>query len=330
MTSIVNNTDITFREPTEQERATLLYQRGRGFGQAGIVAGGSQTANIDDIKFVFIDNGTGWIQRVTVDKNASEEEVRDAIANNQLGSQENATKWNIVDSFGYQGYFVPRDEPEFKQPQYNPPFDPRGPLHEGDLPDPPKGDDPPVLPDPPVLIVPDPPIPPQPQPPLVIPPVRVTSLANPPTGMAPLVPKVELIRGNPDPAGTFRATSVEEMFTVGTSLPTADVVYEVGLPFDPSKSFIDGLLVVRNNTTNQDLLVEVELPVYLRTDSSTTFVVGADLKAGLRVFADLAVVQREAVSLTQLFRADKISITVRPQNVTGPVFVRRDLPQLMA
>jgi hypothetical protein len=308
MTSIVNNAEITFREPTPQERATLLFQRGQG---NNVVAGGLQSADVDSLKFVFIDNGTGWVQRVTVDKNASEEEVRLAIANNQLGSQENSTRWNIVDSFGYQAYTPPQEEVE------NPP------LFEEELP-------PPVLP-PPVLpppVLPPPPPQPPPQPPLVIPPVRVTSIANPPAGMTPLVPTVVLLRSNPDPQGTFRATSVDEMFTVGTSLPTADVLYEVGLPFNPSKSFVQGILVIRNNTTNTDLLVDVGLPEYLSSDSSKTFVIGADLKVGLVVKADLEAAKRLAVPLTQLFRADKISITVRPQNVTGPVFVRRELPPL--
>jgi len=312
--------DIVIRPLTDQERSTLLYQRGQG---NNVVAGGTNFANVDDLKFVFIDNGTGYIQRLALDKNAPDEEIRQAILNNQTNRDEFYNRYNLVDSFGYQAYSPPQEEvediPLFEEeiPRVDPPvtITPTEPIPT-----------PPVLPPPPF---PAPP-PPQPQPPLVIPPVRVTSIANPPTGMTPLVPTVVLVRGNPDPAGTFRATSVDEMFTVGTSLPAADVLYEVGLPFDPAKSFVEAVLVIRNNTTNTNLLVEVDLPIYLMTDSSTTFIVGADLKVGLRVKADLMEAKRQAVALTDLFRADKISITVRPQNVTGPVFVRRELPPLTA
>lgn len=308
--------EIVIRPLTPEERSELLYVRGQG---NNVIAGGTNFANIDDVKIVYVDYGNGYVQRITLDKDANDDEIRDAITANKLGD-ETYYKFNIVDS---KGFHAPGPE------DLTPPVEEQPPLFEEDLPQITPTNpipQPPVLPPP---VIPAPP-PPPPQPPLVIPPVRVTSIANPPAGMAPLVPSVVLLRGNPDPQGTFRATSVDEMFTVGTSLPTADVLYEVGLPFNPSKSFVQGILVIRNNTTNTDLLVDVDLPEYLSSDSSKTFVIGADLKVGLVVKADLEAAKRLAVPLTQLFRADKISITVRPQNVTGPVFVRRELPPLTA
>lgn len=306
--------EIIIRDLTPEERSELLYIRGQG---NGIIGGGTNSANIDDVKIVVVDYGNGYAQRITLNKSASDEDIiqfalsKFTNSTTGLDSDEAYYKFNIVDN---KSIWIP-------QSQEPPTSEERPPLFEGDLPS--------VTPSSPIPPTTQPvPLPIPPQPPLVVPPIRITSIANPPGGVEPLAPTVTLVRGNPDPIGTFRASSVDEMFTVGTSLPAADVLYEVGLPFDPKKSFVQAVLVIRNNTVNTSLSVNIKLPEYLMTDSSTTFVIGPDLKVGTTIKADLAAVQRLAVSLTDLFRTDTISITVSPQEVSGPVFVRRELPPL--
>jgi len=131
-----------------------------------------------------------------------------------------------------------------------------------------------------------------------------------------------------DPSETYRATNIRQMFSVAMSAASASVLYEVGLPLDSTKSYTDGILVIRNDTINTTLLISITLPSYLKTDSQLTFLLGADAKAGIKISARMAEVQEAALALTTLFREDLISISVVPHNITEPVYVRRLLAPL--
>lgn len=161
-----------------------------------------------------------------------------------------------------------------------------------------------------------------------LPPARVQSITAPTIG-SELTATVELVDPYLVPMNTFRATRLDDMFTVSTSLPSFNVHYEVGKDLSPDISFTSGVILIRNNTINQGLRFKVSLPQYLRTDSSTEFVLGKDVRVALQVEADPVSIKRLATGLVDLFQRDVISIDVQIEPpVTGPVFVRADLPLL--
>ena len=160
-----------------------------------------------------------------------------------------------------------------------------------------------------------------------IPPVQVTSITAEPTGLEPLVPSVKLIQPLLQPENTVRASRVDEMYSTFISR-NVDVLYEVGRSLNPSISFVEAILLIRNNTANTELSIILQLPEYIETTSTLEFVLNPNSTASITLAANLDKCKELAVALTQLFRSDELRIIVRPQNLTGPVFVRRDLPQL--
>lgn len=154
----------------------------------------------------------------------------------------------------------------------------------------------------------------------------ITPITGKPNSPSPLNPEIRFVSATVDPTNTFRATEVRQMYSTGIS--RSDVVYDVGTPLRSPMSFVDGMLVVRNNTTNTLLQVSIQLPSYITTSSSLQFTLQQDMKFVVRLSANLLEAQKAAVPLMNLFRSDAIGVTVLPINVTTPVYVRKSLPPL--
>lgn len=144
--------EIIVREMTDAERQTLLYTRqlNTSFGQPGygIVAGGTNTASIDDLKVVQITDEFGNLRRVFLDKNAPDDELIALATAGNLGGDEPYRKYNIIESR--------LDTPPAPVPEYIPIQE------EDDFVPPPIEVRPP--PAPPPVIPPPPPLPPAPPP----------------------------------------------------------------------------------------------------------------------------------------------------------------------
>lgn len=137
-------------------------------------------------------------------------------------------------------------------------------------------------------------------------------------------PSVVLTNPYTEPANTFRAGSVTEMFSLASQNSAINGIYDVGRPSSLSNRF-----AVRNNTYSHPLKVEVSLPPYLQTGHSLSFVINPTDTVRFTVEANESYL-KSFVGTRQPSTSGNVSFTIYPLNVNGPVYVMKGLPALTA
>lgn len=99
-------------------------------------------------------------------------------------------------------------------------------------------------------------------------------------------------------------------------------VYDLGTPPTYRKTF-----KLRNNTVSHELRVTMVLPSYIKIDLSPNMVLAPEAEVVFVLSLNEPDVRQKAVSGKKFFE-EELSINVVPLNVTGPVFVKTNLPPL--
>ena len=132
-----------------------------------------------------------------------------------------------------------------------------------------------------------------------------------------LEPRSVNVQGFNDPPGTFRATSLSQCVSLIPEIPTLDYLYEVGSVVDNGISSH----VVKNRTTNVNLLVEIDHPDFVDVFPAETFTLapGAEFTVSLRL--DSAVAENLLFTKQRAFD-DKIIVRVSmDEDINGPIYV---------
>lgn len=134
----------------------------------------------------------------------------------------------------------------------------------------------------------------------------------------------ELIQGPKDPANTKRASSVTEMYSMVSNprQSSFDFQYQMGELSSDTQS-----VIIRNNTTNTNLVVAFSPPKFVETDSMAQFVITPRTTIEVRVRLSDNVIITHAASGTKSLQ-EQLTISVAPTQNTDPVFIDTSLTPL--
>jgi hypothetical protein len=125
-----------------------------------------------------------------------------------------------------------------------------------------------------------------------------------------------------DPQNTFRASTVEEMYSVAWSNAPFEIVYEAGISPTYAKT-----LALRNNTISNRLQFQLTVPNWLAISTNTFFILEPNqtvlISIGLNEEASLNLLRSNVKHTTEDFK-----ITVTPLAVNGPVSIIANLQTL--
>jgi hypothetical protein len=118
------------------------------------------------------------------------------------------------------------------------------------------------------------------------------------------------------PAGVIRATTSAQMYTISPNTFQHDMLYLIG----EQQSVFSKTYTFTNITTNADLAITIDVPVYVKSSVSTITV-----KPKQQIVIDI---QLDGEAATKYFIAhkqstvvDTIAWTVKPVNFSGPVYI---------
>lgn len=204
------------------------------------------------------------------------------------------------------------------------------------------------LPNPPIQLPPAPlpnptlPIPTQP-PPVVLPPaapglpprvviqaVQTQPIFYPsttPRRPAPLPPVPSSIKLTPfqDPEGSYRATSVQQMFSFTPEPDARAIVYSIGVKPDSIRPTV---YRIRNNTLNTQLKFTFKVPSFLFIDVPNILLMNPQQEIVMTVAFNENDARDKSLTRTRKY-SDVFEWDVVPFEVRGPVYVARGLPPIM-
>jgi hypothetical protein len=132
---------------------------------------------------------------------------------------------------------------------------------------------------------------------------------------------VNLTQAFVDPENTFRATSIEQMYSIAFDSTVRNFTYEVGVPF-----FTTVNVKFRNNTTSHSLRVKFDVPSFINPIDSVLLAVGSETIVVISLHEENAQQKsQEAAKQIDSF----VRWSVSPEQVFGPVFVKLDMPSLV-
>lgn len=135
----------------------------------------------------------------------------------------------------------------------------------------------------------------------------------------------QLVRPHKDPENTFRATSIEQMYSYTPDDASRKIVYSVGI--SPTNSIRTTKFKFRNNTVNTTLKFMFSVPSFLKINESSTVQLKPNQELIIDVILDEIVIKQKSLQSTKNF-LEHFKWTVSPIEVTGPVYVKRNLPAL--
>lgn len=137
-------------------------------------------------------------------------------------------------------------------------------------------------------------------------------------------PYVRLVRPFQDPANTFRARSVTEMYSFSPNAGGYEWIYEVGRP--PTIAPLQ--YKFRNNTVNSVLRFQFELPEWAETDSPKLIDMDPQTEMMVTVRFKESDAKMKSTMNSRRF-SQQLRWYVTPLDVRGPVYVLRNLPPLV-
>lgn len=143
-------------------------------------------------------------------------------------------------------------------------------------------------------------------------------------------PSVSLIEPWVDPPNTFRATDISQMYDVLID-NDLNMSYSVGI--QPENSDLSFDIIVRNKTTNCDLLLSIDLPQHLhflqypQSPRYLQFIVNRGGRGIVAVGMNELFVKNHTISSSSPIDGE-VLIRATPTVLLEPVFVRTDLPIL--
>jgi len=172
-----------------------------------------------------------------------------------------------------------------------------------------------------------------PAPPVVIPPRQIgiigtqaqpifypSTTPQPPAPMPLDPPYYRLTAPLVDPNDTFRAISVNQMYSVSSTEPQL-TVYDIGIaPNVPTKTYR-----IRNNTTNAVLKFTFTVPPFLKINAPAILNINPQEQVVISVTFNEADAREKSITKTYVFD-DVLRWSVLPTNLSGPVYVARNLP----
>lgn len=123
-----------------------------------------------------------------------------------------------------------------------------------------------------------------------------------------------------DPAGTFRATSVQQMFSF-TPSDARSIVYNIGVKPDNIQPTI---YKIRNNTINAPLKFTFSVPSFLFINVPFVVVIQPQEELSVTVGFNENDARTKSLTYTRLYN-ELLEWDVEPLNITGPVYVQRGL-----
>lgn len=132
-------------------------------------------------------------------------------------------------------------------------------------------------------------------------------------------PTVELTTPYDDPAGTFRATSVGQMYSFVPLPAEVNITYELGIPPTFRQTF-----ALRNHTMSHVLKVNITIPSFMSISPNPNMFLAPLGNIQIVLTMNEPNVRTKAISGTKNF-TEGISISIVPMDVNGPVYVRRNL-----
>ena len=145
-----------------------------------------------------------------------------------------------------------------------------------------------------------------------------------PLPLPPTPPSIRLKEPFRDPDNTFRATSVQQMFSFTPEPSPRSIVYSIGVRPDNIKSTV---YRIRNNTVNASLQFTFTVPSFLFLDVPLQLLVEPQQETLVTVSFNENDARGKSLTRTRNY-AEFFNWEVKPVNVTGPVYVRRNLPTL--
>lgn len=193
-------------------------------------------------------------------------------------------------------------------------------------------------PRPPVLLPPEPPMPPTgPRPPggpTTRPVALISTQAQPilyPSttprrpAQLPLLPSTyKLTRPFKDPDNTFRATSVQQMFSFTPDTSARSIIYHIGVRPD---TIAPVTYRVRNNTLNTTLQFTFDVPEFLFLNVPAVLEINAQQEVVIIVSFNESDARMKSITRSR-FYTDVFAWDVEPINVNGPVYIVRNLPAI--
>jgi hypothetical protein len=206
----------------------------------------------------------------------------------------------------------------FKSDPFLPPAPPATPPHP-----------PVVLPKPPV-ITPTQPIPTAP------PRVGITSVQTQPifypsttprraTPLPPAPSSIRLSTPFKDPDNSYRATSVQQMFSFTPDPSSRSIIYSIGVRPDAIRPTT---YRIRNNTTNAQLQFTFKVPEFLFLSVPHTLLINPQDEILVTVSFNESYARDKSLTRVRMY-TDVFEWDVIPINVRGPVYVMRNLPPVI-
>lgn len=127
-----------------------------------------------------------------------------------------------------------------------------------------------------------------------------------------------------DPEGTFRATSVQQMFSFTPEPTGRSIIYSIGVRPDNIRPTV---YRIRNNTVNATLQFNFTVPSFLFLDVPIQMLLEPQQETLVTVSFNENDARAKSLTTTRNY-AELFDWEVKPVNVTGPVYVRRNLPTL--
>jgi hypothetical protein len=151
-----------------------------------------------------------------------------------------------------------------------------------------------------------------------------STMSQPPaTGQLPN-PFVKLVKPFADPQNTFRARNVTELYSFSPNAASYQWIYEIGRP--PSIKPLQ--YKFRNNTVNAVLRFQFYLPEWAETESPTLIDMDPQSEIVVTIRLKESDAKNKSTMNSRTF-SQKLEWFVSPLNVSGPIYVLRNLPPLI-
>lgn len=137
-------------------------------------------------------------------------------------------------------------------------------------------------------------------------------------------PSIVLTTPYIDPPNTFRATALSQCYSIFPNVSQRTWDYSVGVAITELPSSFK----VRNNTVSNSIKVVIMYPSFLKYSGTSQVIIAPGAYNEFVFSMNEDDVEQKVMTRNRLFE-EYITFIVTPMNVTGPVFVNKNLAQLV-